>query len=46
MGGYHRQAARSQQSHRRVANTLARVIWAVWFRDQDYDPAAGDPIAA
>jgi transposase len=29
-----------------VANKLARVIWAVWSRDIDFDPAAGGKVAA
>lgn len=29
-----------------VANKLARIVWAIWFRDQDFDPTAGRPIAA
>ena len=29
-----------------VANKLARIIWAVWSRDIDFDAAAGRKAAA
>ena len=29
-----------------VANKLARIIWAVWSRDIDFDAAAGGKVAA
>jgi transposase len=29
-----------------VANKLARIIWAVWPRDRDFDPEVGASIAA
>jgi transposase len=29
-----------------VANKLARIIWAVWSRELDFDPEVGATIAA
>lgn len=43
-------AAAARRGHNKaaiaIANKLARIIWAVWSRDMDFDPEVGGRIAA